>query len=220
MASTLDRKVCHSRPTRDPFSYPSIVSHTFQALEYERRPRLLVRHTWSLFIRTLIRWPPWPIKPTKHVPLSSSFILRTPDWTFDLPTRHKLTIQQSPSPTNLITHQKDPFKRTAVMHRKLSQPLSYRLIQDTSSQALNCHHDILIPSLRLLYFTSILTKRVSSIMHEQLQRIVTENMSQIQLFSPSNANFTAWNTQRSHTIIPNIINSHLSTAWASIACLS
>jgi len=29
MASTLDRKVCHPRPTRDPFSYPSNVSHTF-----------------------------------------------------------------------------------------------------------------------------------------------------------------------------------------------
>jgi hypothetical protein len=116
-----------------------------------------------------------------------------------LPTRHKLTVQQSPSPTNLIAHQKDPFKRTAVMHRKLSQPLSYRLIQDTSSQALNCHNDLLIPSLRLLYFTSILTKRVSSIMHEQLQRIVTENMSQIRHFFPFQNQFHGMkHSEKSH----------------------
>jgi len=55
--------------------------------------------------------------------------------------------------------------RTAVIHRKLSQPLSYRLIQVTSYQALNCHHDILIPSLHLLYYTSILTWKMSSAMH-------------------------------------------------------
>jgi len=41
--------------------------------------------------------------------LSSSFILRTLNWTFDLPTRHKLTVQQSPSPTNLVVQQKEPF---------------------------------------------------------------------------------------------------------------
>jgi len=41
--------------------------------------------------------------------LSSSFILRTLNWTFDLPTRHKLTVQHSPSPTNLVAQQKDLF---------------------------------------------------------------------------------------------------------------
>ncbi len=41
--------------------------------------------------------------------LSSSFILRTLNWTFDLPTRHKLTVQQSPSPTNLVVQQKELF---------------------------------------------------------------------------------------------------------------
>ena len=32
-----------------------------------KKPRLLSRHTWFLFINTLMRWPPWPTKPTKHV---------------------------------------------------------------------------------------------------------------------------------------------------------
>jgi len=41
--------------------------------------------------------------------LSSSFILRTLNWTFDLPTRHKLTVQQRPSPTNIVAQQKEPF---------------------------------------------------------------------------------------------------------------
>jgi hypothetical protein len=38
--------------------------------------------------------------------------------------------------------------RTAVIHRILSQPLSYRLIQDTSSQALNCHQIFLALELQ------------------------------------------------------------------------
>jgi hypothetical protein len=41
--------------------------------------------------------------------LSPSFILRTLNWTFDLPTWHKLTVQHSPSPTNIVAQQKDPF---------------------------------------------------------------------------------------------------------------
>jgi len=72
--STLDRKVRHARSTRDPFSYPSIVSHTFQALEYERRPRLLVRHTWSLFHQHLDEVASMTYQAYQTCALSSSFI--------------------------------------------------------------------------------------------------------------------------------------------------
>ena len=128
--STLDRKVCHSRSTRDPFSYPSNVSHTFSALELQACSRYIFSG-------------------------------------FELPLQHINTI------------------------------------------------------FCLLFNTSIFTWRMScASCINNYKKIATKNMSQIQLLSPSNANFMAWNTQRSHTIIPYIINSHLSTAWASIACLS